>query len=392
MNVISERRLVFILAALSAITPLAIDMYLPAISNMSKAIGVDESMVSVSISIFFLGLAAGQLFGGPISDAYGRKPMVIAGLALFCISSFVIVFVDNVYVLWFFRFIQAFGGGVATVNVSATVRDMFSGKDSARIFSMIGSITILAPLIAPPLGLGVILIFKRWETIFLILGIYSLLALYFYKRNVIISPKTEKVKITPIRNYIDILTSSKPMILIIALVVSSSGMYAVLTFSSVMYEKYLGLSKPMFILCFSMNIASLMIASRINMRLVRRISPLRLLKFGMKAQVLISIILFSFYSSTNPYIIAPLIALFIGTLGFVFGNALSIVLDYFPKISGSANAVIGVLQYSVGAFAGFLVGLLNDGSLFPLMCVIMCSSIIGAAILLISVARSKVLA
>jgi DHA1 family bicyclomycin/chloramphenicol resistance-like MFS transporter len=392
MNVISERRLVFILAALSAITPLAIDMYLPVISNMSKALGVSESQVSISISIFFLGLALGQLVGGPVSDAYGRKPMVIAGLALFCVNSFAIVFVDDVYLLWFFRFLQAFGGGVATVNVSATVRDMFSGKDSARIFSMIGSISILAPLVAPALGLGVISLFQRWESIFLILGVYSLTALYFYKQNVKIPPKSEKTKITPIKNYLEILTTPKPMLMITALVISSSGMYALLTFSSVMYEKYLGLSKLMFILCFSMNIITLMLTSRINMRLVRSISPLKILKCGVSAQALIGIVLFLLRDSTNPYILAPLISLFIGMLGFIFGNALSLILDYFPNISGSANAIIGVLQYSVGALAGVLVGLFNDGTLFALMCVIMCSSLIASAILIFGAKRSKVLA
>jgi len=392
MNVISERRLVFILAALSAITPLAIDMYLPVISNMSKALGVSESQVSISISIFFLGLALGQLIGGPVSDAYGRKPMVIAGLALFCVNSFAIVFVDDVYLLWFFRFLQAFGGGVATVNVSATVRDMFSGKDSARIFSMIGSISILAPLVAPALGLGVISLFQRWESIFLILGVYSLTALYFYKQNVKIPPKSEKTKITPIKNYLEILTTPKPMLMITALVISSSGMYALLTFSSVMYEKYLGLSKLMFILCFSMNIITLMLTSRINMRLVRSISPLKILKCGVSAQALIGIVLFLLRDSTNPYILAPLISLFIGMLGFIFGNALSLILDYFPNISGSANAIIGVLQYSVGALAGVLVGLFNDGTLFALMCVIMCSSLIASAILIFGAKRSKVLA
>jgi DHA1 family bicyclomycin/chloramphenicol resistance-like MFS transporter len=388
MNVLSERKLVFILAALSAITPLAIDMYLPAIGDMSKSLGVDESMVSVSISIFFLGLALGQLVGGPISDAYGRKPMVLMGLGIFCVCSFIIVFVSDVYLLWALRFAQAFGGGIATVNVSATVRDMFSGKDSARMFSTIGSITILAPLIAPALGLGVIFVFKAWETIFVILGIYSFLALYFYNKNVKLPTKSEKVKVTLIKNYLEVLTSSKPMMLIAALVISSSGMYAVLTFSSVMYEKYLGLSKLMFVLCFSMNISCLMAVSRLNMRLVRHIQPIKLLRFGVQAQVVISALLFVFQWDANPYIIAPLIALFVGALGLIFGNALSIILDFFPKISGSANAVIGVLQYSAGALAGFLTGVFNNGSLLSLMCVIMCSSIIGAIILFIGSKRS----
>lgn len=388
----TERRLVFTLAALSAITPLAIDMYLPAISSMSESLNVSEPQVAISISIFFLGLAAGQLFGGPISDAYGRRPMVIMGLGLFCLSSIFIIFTNDIHVLWILRFVQAFGGGVATVNVAASVRDIFSGNESARIFSMIGSITILAPLVAPALGLVVISLFKRWEAIFVILSIYSLFALYFYAKCFKAANVKDKRKITPIRNYIDILATAKPMIIMTALVISSSGLYALLASSSIVYINYFGLSKFMFVVCFSMNISVMMITSKINARLVRKFSAMKLLRFGVKTQVFIAVILMILHESANVFIIAPLLALFIGMLGFIFGNAISIILEYFPKTSASANAVVGVLQYSVGAAAGLLASLFDDGTLFSLILIITLSSLIGAIILLVGAKHTKVLA
>ncbi|MDR0408627.1 MAG: multidrug effflux MFS transporter [Campylobacteraceae bacterium] len=392
MKVLTERRLVFTLAALSAITPLAIDMYLPAISSMSESLNVSEPQVAISISIFFLGLAAGQLFGGPISDAYGRRPMVIMGLGLFCLSSIFIIFTNDIHVLWILRFVQAFGGGVATVNVAASVRDIFSGNESARIFSMIGSITILAPLVAPALGLVVISLFKRWEAIFVILSIYSLFALYFYAKCFKAANVKDKRKITPIRNYIDILATAKPMIIMTALVISSSGLYALLASSSIVYINYFGLSKFMFVVCFSMNISVMMITSKINARLVRKFSAMKLLRFGVKTQVFIAVILMILHESANVFIIAPLLALFIGMLGFIFGNAISIILEYFPKTSASANAVVGVLQYSVGAAAGLLASLFDDGTLFSLILIITLSSLIGAIILLVGAKHTKVLA
>ncbi|MDR1976616.1 MAG: multidrug effflux MFS transporter [Campylobacteraceae bacterium] len=393
MKTLSERKLVLTLAALSAITPLAIDMYLPSITLMSKTMNSTEPLVSISISIFFLGLAFGQLFGGPISDAYGRKPIVLLGLGIFSVTSFLILFANDVYMLWILRFIQAFGGGVATVNVSAVVRDMFSGRESARIFSMIGSITILAPLLAPVMGLGLVSIFGKWEAVFLFLGIYSLLAFLFYRANFTDAPDKEHTKVTPIKNYLEVFKSGRPMILIIALVVSGCGFYAILTSSSVIYIDYFGLSQTMFVLCFAVNIVTLMAVTKINVRLVKKISPLTLLKFGLFMQIVLSVIMMILHNTTQILFMAPLIALFVGTLGFVFGNAFSIILEHFPKTSASANAVIGVLQYGFGAGAGMLANFFHtDGSLFALMCVILLSSVIGTAILILGVTRGKNLA
>ncbi|MDR1614814.1 MAG: multidrug effflux MFS transporter [Campylobacteraceae bacterium] len=390
MKLLTEKQLVFTLAALSAITPLAIDMYLPSITLMSEALHSTEPMVSISISIFFLGLAFGQLFGGPISDAYGRKPVVLFGLGLFCISSFLTLFVSDVYMLWILRFIQAFGGGLATVNVSATVRDFFSGSESARIFSMIGSITILAPLLAPAMGFGLVSLFGKWEAVFLFLGVYAALAILFYNKNFKSPINKEPAKITPIKNYMEVFKSGKPMILIIALVVSGCGFYAILTSASVIYIDYFKLPQSVFILCFSINIISLMAATKINVKLVRKIPPLTLLKFGLFAQIVLSIVMMILHNTTQILFMAPLIALFVGTLGFVFGNALSIILEHFPKTSASANAVIGVLQYGFGAGAGMLANFFHeDGSLFALTCVILLSSVLGTGILIFGMKRGK---
>ncbi|MDR2789755.1 MAG: multidrug effflux MFS transporter [Campylobacteraceae bacterium] len=389
MKALTERQLVFILAALSAITPLAIDMYLPAINAMSSSLNVPEPQVAISISIFFLGLAAGQLFGGPISDAYGRRPIVIIGLVLFCLGSIGIIFINDVRILWVLRFVQAFGGGFATVNVAAVVRDMFSGNESARIFSMIGSITVIAPLVAPALGFVIISLFEIWEAIFVVLAAYSFFALFFYIRYFKTQNIVEKRKVTPIKNYIEVLTTPKPMIIMTALVISSSGLYALLASASIVYMSYFGLSKFMFVVCFFMNISVMIITSKINAKIVRRFSPLKLLRFGIKMQVLIAVALMILHESGGIFIIAPLIALFTGMLGFIFGNAISIILEYFPKISASANALLGVLQYSVGAAAGLLVSLFDDGTLFPLIFIITLSSCIGAAILLVGTKRAK---
>ncbi|MDD2382742.1 MAG: multidrug effflux MFS transporter [Sulfurospirillaceae bacterium] len=378
---LSERQIVLTLAALAAITPLAIDMYLPAIPAISQFLNTSVPHVQVSLSLYFFGMAIGQLIGGPISDAYGRRPMIVLGLIVFAISSFLLSFVTQIEFFWLLRAIQAIGGGFATVNVSATVRDLFSGKESARIFSLISMIMLLAPLIAPSFGSLIISMFD-WHTIFIILSIYAIFAMVFY---IFLFPpiEQEKTKITPVANYIEVLTHKRAMLFIISQTLCTSGMYTFITSSSFIYMGHFHVSPTAFSLYFALNVFMMMLFGRLNAWLVKRIDPFSLLKFGMGAQAILGLILFSLHNEENLYLFSPLLGLYIGSLGFIFGNSVALILEFFPRISASANAIIGVLQYSVGALMGFIASAFHDGTLFPITIVMMLVSISGTLLLMI---------
>lgn len=375
---LSERQIVLTLACLAAITPLAIDMYLPAFPAIAKSLQTSIPNVEISLSLFFFGIAMGQLFGGPISDAYGRRPMVIIGLVLFGLSSLLLSFTDNIELFWVLRTIQSFGGGIATVNVSATVRDRFEGKESARIFSLIAMVMLLAPLLAPTMG-SFILSFFRWNTIFILLSLYAFFALGFYLLR--FPPVAQKrMKVTPIDNYKTVLSHKMAMVFIVSQILSSSGMYTFITSSSFIYMEHFHVSSNQFALFFALNVTLLMVVGRVNAWLVTRKDPLLLLRIGIGAQAFLGIALFLAHEQSID-VIFPLIGLYIGALGLVFGNSVSLALEFFPSISASANAIIGVLQYSVGALMGFIASSLHDGTLFPITCVMMIVSCLGAALL-----------
>jgi len=377
---LSERQLVLTLASLAAIAPLSIDMYLPAFPVIAKSLQTSIPNVEISLSLFFFGMAMGQLFGGPISDAYGRRPMVIIGLILFAISSLLLSFTEHIEMFWILRAIQSFGGGIATVNVSATVRDLFDGKESARIFSMIAMVMLMAPLLAPTLG-SLILQFFEWKIIFILLSFYSLFALTFY---LIRFPHVvqKRLKVTPIQNYKTVLNHKMAMVFIVSQIISSSGMYTFITSSSFIYMEHFHVSSGQFALFFALNITMLMIVGKVNAWLVKYKDPLILLRFGMSAQALLGITLFACQNQSIS-ILFPIIGLYIGTLGLIFGNSVALALEFFPSISASANAIIGVLQYSVGALMGFVASFLHNGTLFPITGVMMIVSVCGALILLV---------
>lgn len=376
----SERRTVLILASLSAITPFAIDMYLPALTRMAYEFHSPISSLQASLSLYFFGMALGQLIGGPISDAYGRRPIISIGLIIFGISSFALAFSSSIESFWAFRALQSIGGGFTTVNVSATVRDHFSGKEGARIFSLIASVMLMAPLIAPMFG-SFILSISVWESIFIFLGFYALFALFMYRMN-FKGRKEERTRITPIENYAHILSHPKAIFIIVAQILCTSGMYTFITTSSFIYMEHFKVSSFVFSLCFSANVLMMILTGRLNAYLVKTKEPFVLLRFGMFAQTILGICIFSFHDKGSIYLIFPLIGLYIGTLGFIFSNAVSIVLEFFPTMSASANAIIGVLQYSVGALMGFVASTFHDGTLFPIAMVMMLVSMSGLVLLL----------
>lgn len=378
-NPLSERQLVFTLAAIAAITPLAIDMYLPAFPAIAHGLQTPIPNVEFSLSLYFFGMAMGQLFGGPISDAYGRRPMISIGLLLFGLSSLLLAFTKHIEFFWILRALQSFGGGIATVNVSATVRDMYEGKEGARIFSLIASIMLVAPLIAPTLG-SFVLKFFEWHVIFIVLFFYALatLSVYFFRFPFVRQTRT---KITPIQNYKSVLSHKTAMVFVISQILCTSGMYTFITSSSFIYMEHFHVTPGKFALFFAINVTMMMLFGRLNAKLVKYKDPFLLLKFGMGLQTILGIMLFSFQNQ-SVYVLFPVIGLYVGSLGFIFSNSVSLTLEFFPNISASANAIIGVLQYSIGALMGFVASFLHDGTLFPITTVMMSVSVCGTILLM----------
>lgn len=175
---INHLYLIILISILSSVAPMGVDTYLPSIPEIAKYFDVNIHKVELSLSIFLIGFAIGQIFGGPISDRYGRRVGSIVGLLGYALFSFLIIFSSSIYELWIYRFLEAFFGGITVVNATAAVRDRFSGQEAAKVFSLIGMVRSLAPLLAPVFGAAIIHFFP-WEGIFVFLTIYALIVAFF---------------------------------------------------------------------------------------------------------------------------------------------------------------------------------------------------------------------
>jgi len=158
-----------LLAALTGLTALSIDMSLPAMPQLQQAFGAGVSSVQLTLSVFLAGFALGQVFCGPLSDRFGRRPVLVAGLALFTVAGFVCAASTSLHMLVAFRFVQGMGASVGPVVARAVVRDRFDARRSAAVLSQMTQVMIVAPLLAPTLG-GHLLVYFGWPAIFILLG------------------------------------------------------------------------------------------------------------------------------------------------------------------------------------------------------------------------------
>lgn len=355
--------LVILLAALTSVTPLAIDTYLPSMPDIAKFLHVGIEKIEMTISIFLICFASGQLIGGILSDRIGRRTTALIGLSLFSIADFALFMTTSLQELYFFRGLQAFSGGLAIVNSSAVVRDLFHGKEAAKVYSTIASITMIAPMIAPAIGAAIISYFT-WNYIFLFLGIYATSVLYFIYRYL---PETGEKTYTKISEaYKRVLTHKEAVSYIFALSFSFAGMFIFIEKSSFIYMEYFHASKTLFPFLFGTNVLVMILFTRLNIRLVQKYNPKNILMAGMILQCIagISLVWFAYH----PNIIGVFLSmmLYVGILGIIFGNGIASALEFFKHDTGVANSVIGVTEFTIAGIIGFIASSIHTGTLTPI--------------------------
>lgn len=364
----SIRSLAILLAMLTAVAPFAVDMYLPAMQAMASDLSTPIHYVEISISTFLLGFALGQLIGGPASDRFGRKPTIALGLILFSITSLLLTQTQSINELLLLRALQAIGGGMATVNSSAMIRDLFSGNEMAKVLSMVAMVMMSAPLIAPMLG-ALIVKFYDWQTIFFCLSIYSilvmLLLLWHLPETNPRAKRDEKKRAqgnTKLwQSYKRVLTHRQAMGYIMAISFAFCGMFVFITSSAFTYLEYFSVTVQQFPFLFGANVVVMMLMNRINVWALNHYSSTSILTVGLLIQLACgTALIIASYNQPNLYLIVALNMLFVGSLGLIAANATAGTLNFFPDISGTATAVIGVTEFTLGAIVGIFWSYLHD--------------------------------
>ena len=343
---INHLYLIILISILSSVAPMGIDTYLPSIPEIAKYFDVNIHKVELSLSIFLIGFAIGQIFGGPISDRYGRRVGSIVGLLGYALFSFLIIFSSSIYELWIYRFLEAFFGGITVVNATAAVRDRFSGQEAAKVFSLIGMVRSLAPLLAPVFGAAIIHFFP-WEGIFVFLTIYALIVAFFIYKDLPESFTYTKQNI--IESYKLVLTHKKAMKAMLVLAISFGAFFIIIAKTSYIYIEYFGIKTDYFPIFFGINFIILIAMINVNVKLLKTYKAKNIAKYATLIQFCVGIIFLLIHKDMNLILTVIIIASYMSMMAFIFGNCMSLAIEHFSKNAGVASGVIGVLQFGLGA-------------------------------------------
>lgn len=360
---INHLYLIILLSILSSVAPMGIDTYLPSIPDIATAFKVSIEKIELSLSIFLIGFSGGQIFGGPLSDKYGRKMSSVYGLLGFAFFSFVIIYSTTIYELWIFRFFEAFSGGIVVVNAAAAVRDRFHGSEAAKVFSLIGMVRSFAPLIAPAIG-AFIIHFYSWKAVFLFLTLYALVVAFFIYKDFEESYTYTKQNI--FQSYKTVLSNKMALKAMITLGCSFGGFFIIIAKTSFIYIEYFKISTDYFPFFFGINFIILMIMIELNVNLLKKTTPVELVKIAVLIQIVAGGLFTLNYENISLILTVIFIASYMSMMAFIFGNCMAITLEHFPKNAGVASGIVGVFQFGLGAIISSIALNFHDGTLFPI--------------------------
>ncbi len=370
--------LFIVLGAIGALTPLAIDMYLPAMPAIAKDLGVSAGAVQITLTSYTLGFAFGQLLHGPLADSFGRRPVMLIGIFLFGVAAIVSATTNGIDALMYVRAAQGFAGAAAAVVIQAVVRDMFDREDFARAMSFVTLVITLAPLAAPMIG-GHLAVWFGWRSIFWVLAIFAVIVILmvFWKIPETLSEENRQPLHfrSTIRNYISLCQSGPAMGLIFAGAFSFSGMFAFLTAGSFVYIDLYGVSPSEFGYLFGLNIVAMIAMTSINGRFVKKVGSHAMLRFGLFIQSMAGFgLFFSWLMDWGIWGTVPFVVMFVGTISTIGSNSMALLLSRYPRMAGTASSLAGTLRFGTGSVVGMIVAAMPSGVAWPMVLVMaMCA-------------------
>ncbi|WP_059748112.1 multidrug effflux MFS transporter [Staphylococcus haemolyticus] len=371
---------IIILGALTAIGALSIDMFLPGLPELKNDFNTTTANAQLTLSLFMIGLGLGNLFVGPISDSIGRKKPLVISMIIFALASLGIVFVENIWIMVFLRFVQGFTGGAGAVISRAIASDMYRGNELTKFLALLMLVNGVAPVIAPALG-GLILSFAVWRMVFVILTLFGVLmvlgSLFKVPESLSVKNRDSSGVNVIFSNFKSLLTTPRFVLPMLIQGVTFIMLFSYISASPFLVQKIYGVSPLHFSWMFAGVGITLIIASQIAGKLVDYFHPQVLLRAFTIIQiigvVIVSLTLISHWHFALLVIgfivlVAPVTG--VATLGF------SIAMEERTTGSGSASSLLGLLQSLLGGLVTPLVNLKGEYNIMPYIIIISLTAIL----------------
>ena len=358
-----------ILGALTAFAPFATDMYLASFPRIAASFGVEVGEVQQTLSVFFFGLAVGQLLYGPVIDRFGRRIPLLVGVAVFAVASALILIAPSIEIFTGLRMLQAIGGCAGMIVSRAIIADLFDDATSLKVLATMMMVQGLGPILAPVLG-GYLAAGFGWRAVFVFLVGFALLcAVAVYVRIPETLASCDRRPITPGRvlgAYAGLMCRRAFMVPALAGGLALSAMFAFISGSPFVLMSLHGVGQEAYGWLFGLNAVGMIAAAQVGRLLARRFTPQAMLRTALAFDVAAGALLLAV--ADTPSLVVLLVPLFLAlsTVPLIGAASISIAMGGAGDARGSASALIGVLQFGLAALVSALVGILHDGTAYPM--------------------------
>lgn len=373
MNTLSGKKriqLAILLGSLGLLGPFTIDTYLPSFPTIVKDFHTTASLVQISLTACLLGLGAGQLFIGPLSDVKGRRKPLLLFLCLYLLASLTCSFSPNIYFLIVARFVQGFSAAGGLVVSRAIVRDLFSGKELTKFFTLIVLVGNLGPIVAPIAG-GAILSFTKWNGVFIVLACIGAILIFMVSLKLpeTLPPEKRVPSNLPqlMSNFGSLFKEREFMGYAFTQGFTTAGIFAYVSGIPFVYQNIYHVSPQQFSLLFGVNGLGLIIGSQLVGRLTDYISERTFLKIGLGISIAAGAILLIALLLKAPLIaVAIPIFFFVSSISIIGTTSFALAIESQGHIAGSASALLGLLPFVLGSLSAPLVGIAGSYTGVPM--------------------------
>jgi|GEM_PF-2018649 len=376
--------LVILLGTMMAIGPLATTMYLPGIPAIAKLMQADINLIQQSLTMYLLGFAGSQLIFGPISEATGRKPIILCGLILYIVSSLLCSYANSAPQLISLRFTQALGSGAISAMGLLVLNDLYVGNQVIRNYSLAFSVMTLATISSPSIGALVIQL-ADWQTVFQLLaavGVIVLAMTSIYLPESLQREQRQRLNLEQLaQNYRTVLNHRQAMGNILSGSFSYAYLFTFMAGSVFLYMEHYQLSAGLYTFLLAIINSMLVIFSWINVRIAGRYRPDQLVIFATTQMALASIVILLLISTGADSVtsVTAIFAYSVGMIALIVGNTGPAAIAPFTHEAGTAAGLYGGGRFIISSFATGVVGLLQNGNPLPMAAIMVACGVLSFA-------------